>query len=95
LTLNSTRAILLLSINRTGPGGSARKADRSGGGDRVTPNDSKRDVLQGTLDLLVLKTLETMGPLHGWGVARRARQPGTGIRVTPGRRSDGADRKPG
>jgi transcriptional regulator len=28
-------------------------------------------VLQGTLDLLILKTLETMGPMHGWGIARR------------------------
>jgi transcriptional regulator len=34
----------------------------------------KTDVLQGTLDLLVLKTLETMGPLHGWGIARRIEQ---------------------
>ena len=40
----------------------------------MTPNDSKRDVLQGTLDLLVLKTLETMGPMHGWGIARRLEQ---------------------
>ena len=40
----------------------------------MTPNDSKRDVLQGTLDLLVLKTLDTMGPLHGWGIARRLEQ---------------------
>jgi len=28
-------------------------------------------VLQGTLDLLILKTLEAMGPLHGYGIARR------------------------
>jgi transcriptional regulator len=34
----------------------------------------KSDVLQGTLDLLVLKTLETIGPLHGWGIARRIEQ---------------------
>jgi PadR family transcriptional regulator, regulatory protein PadR len=33
--------------------------------------DAKSDVLQGTLDLMVLKTLETMGPLHGYGIARR------------------------
>jgi len=32
---------------------------------------SKSEVLQGTLDLLVLKTLESLGPMHGWGVARR------------------------
>lgn len=37
-------------------------------------NDTKRDVLQGTLDLLILKTLETMGPMHGWGIARRLEQ---------------------
>jgi PadR family transcriptional regulator, regulatory protein PadR len=33
--------------------------------------DKKSDVLQGTLDLLVLKTLETMGPMHGYGIAQR------------------------
>ena len=35
---------------------------------------SKSDVLQGTLDLMVLKTLEAMGPLHGYGIARRIEQ---------------------
>jgi transcriptional regulator len=34
----------------------------------------KTDVLQGTLDLMVLKTLETMGPQHGYGIARRIEQ---------------------
>src|SRR6202521_3340426 len=34
----------------------------------------KSDVLQGTLDLMVLKTLESLGPLHGYGVARRIEQ---------------------
>ena len=34
----------------------------------------KTDILQGTLDLLVLKTLEAMGPMHGWGIARRIEQ---------------------
>jgi transcriptional regulator len=34
----------------------------------------KRDVWQGTLALMVLKTLETMGPLHGYGIARRIEQ---------------------
>jgi PadR family transcriptional regulator, regulatory protein PadR len=38
-------------------------------------NEPQRsEVLQGTLDLMVLKTLETMGPLHGYGVARRIEQ---------------------
>ena len=34
----------------------------------------KSDELQGTLDLMVLKTLESMGPLHGYGIARRIEQ---------------------
>jgi transcriptional regulator len=36
--------------------------------------DNKSDVLQGTLDLMVLKTLESMGTLHGYGIARRIEQ---------------------
>jgi PadR family transcriptional regulator, regulatory protein PadR len=36
--------------------------------------EDKPDVLQGTLDLMVLKTLESMGPLHGYGIARRIEQ---------------------
>jgi PadR family transcriptional regulator, regulatory protein PadR len=35
---------------------------------------SKAEILQGTLDLMVLKTLEAMGPLHGYGIARRIEQ---------------------
>lgn len=34
----------------------------------------KTDVWQGTLALMVLKTLDTMGPLHGYGIARRIEQ---------------------
>jgi transcriptional regulator len=34
----------------------------------------KAELLQGTLDLLVLKTVETMGPLHGWAIAKRIEQ---------------------
>lgn len=34
----------------------------------------KLDLLQGTLDLMVLQTLETMGELHGYGIARRIEQ---------------------
>ena len=34
---------------------------------------SKTDLLQGTLDLLILKTL-ALGPLHGWGIAQRLQQ---------------------
>ncbi len=36
--------------------------------------DSKLDLLQGTLDLMVLQTLATMGSLHGYGIARRIEQ---------------------
>ena len=35
---------------------------------------AKTDVWQGTLALMVLKTLETMGPMHGYGLARRIEQ---------------------
>jgi PadR family transcriptional regulator PadR len=34
----------------------------------------KSDVWQGTLALMILKTLETLGPLHGYGIARRIEQ---------------------
>ena len=37
-------------------------------------NESRQDILRGTLDLLVLKTLDTMGPMHGWGIAKRIEQ---------------------
>ncbi|MGA7918306.1 MAG: PadR family transcriptional regulator [Candidatus Acidiferrales bacterium] len=34
----------------------------------------KSDIMQGTLDLMVMKTLDAMGPLHGYGIARRIEQ---------------------
>ena len=39
----------------------------------INMND-RTDVLQGTLDLMVLKTLDTMGPQHGYGIAQRLQQ---------------------
>ena len=36
--------------------------------------DAKSDILQGTLDLMVLTTLDAIGPLHGYGLARRIEQ---------------------
>jgi transcriptional regulator len=36
--------------------------------------EERTDILQGTLDLTVLQTLEAMGPLHGYGIARRIEQ---------------------
>ena len=35
---------------------------------------NRTDVLQGTLDLMVLKTLDVIGPQHGYGIARRLEQ---------------------
>ncbi len=37
-------------------------------------NDGRIDLLQGTLDVMVLKTLKAMGPQHGYGIARRIEQ---------------------
>jgi transcriptional regulator len=39
---------------------------------------SKADVLQGTLDLMVLQTLDTLGPLHGYAIAARLEQVSSG-----------------
>jgi PadR family transcriptional regulator, regulatory protein PadR len=36
--------------------------------------NDKQDVLYGSLALMVLRTLETLGPQHGWGIARRIEQ---------------------
>lgn len=36
--------------------------------------EAKSEILQGTLDLMVLKTLDAMGPMHGYGLARRIEQ---------------------
>jgi PadR family transcriptional regulator PadR len=38
------------------------------------PPPARVDVLQGTLDFMVLQTLDTMGPQHGYGIARRIEQ---------------------
>jgi PadR family transcriptional regulator PadR len=37
-------------------------------------DSGKSDILQGTLDLIVLKTLDALGPQHGFGIARRIEQ---------------------
>jgi PadR family transcriptional regulator, regulatory protein PadR len=47
--------------------------------------EGKPDLLQGTLDLMVLKTLESMGPQHGYGIARRIEQvSGDALRLNQG-----------
>ena len=40
----------------------------------MSKQDPKSEILQGTLDLMVLRTLETMGPQHGFGLAKRIQQ---------------------
>jgi PadR family transcriptional regulator PadR len=42
------------------------------------PVQSKTDVLQGTLDLMVLQTLESLGPLHGYAISARLEQVSAG-----------------
>src|SRR6266542_2264515 len=58
------RDMLLFGINR-----STRTERKTGDVAR-----NKTDVLQGTLDLMVLKTLDSMGAQHGYGIARRIEQ---------------------
>ena len=41
--------------------------------------ETTSEILQGTLDLMVLKTLEGLGPLHGYGIARRIEQVSEGV----------------
>src|ERR1700758_3251488 len=41
---------------------------------KTTAMKQKRDIQQGTLALMVLKTLDVIGPLHGYGIARRIEQ---------------------
>lgn len=41
---------------------------------RSIMSTEKSDILQGTLDLIVLKTLDTLGPTHGYGIAVRLQQ---------------------
>jgi transcriptional regulator len=45
----------------------------------VCVEESRQEVFPGTLDLLVLKTLETLGPQHGYGIARRIEQVSEGL----------------
>ena len=53
------RDMLPLNINRSGP---------------TVTDKRKSEVLQGTLDLMILQSLDSMGALHGWGIARRIEQ---------------------
>ena len=46
---------------------------------RLLVKETRSDILQGTLDLMVLKTLDGLGPLHGYGIARRIEQVSDGV----------------
>lgn len=53
--------------------------------DMSNQQPERRELQTGTLDLLVLKTLDTMGPLHGYGIARRIEQMAEGtLRLSQG-----------
>jgi PadR family transcriptional regulator, regulatory protein PadR len=47
-------------------------------------SNTQHEVPHGTLDLLVLKTLDTMGPLHGYAIARRIEQVSGSLRLSQG-----------
>jgi PadR family transcriptional regulator PadR len=47
--------------------------------------EAKSEILRGTLDLMVLKILDVLGPLHGYGIARRTAEPS--MRRSCGRRA--------
>jgi PadR family transcriptional regulator PadR len=51
---------------------------------KETDMSPKPDVLQGTLDLMVMKTLEVLGPTHGYGIARRIEQVAGNLSLTQG-----------
>src|SRR5436190_23467028 len=50
------------------------RADRADRADRSSDTPVRADVLHGTLALMILKTLAALGPLHGYGIARRIEQ---------------------
>src|SRR5215469_3166674 len=61
LTANTSRSRLMLLANRS------RMEQRKN-------EQAKNDLLPGTLNLMILRTLESLGPLHGYGIARRIEQ---------------------
>ena len=63
-TINRRTALTTLGLATAGVGTGGTKG----------LGDSVADVWQGTLALMVLKTLDTLGPLHGYGIARRIEQ---------------------
>jgi PadR family transcriptional regulator PadR len=50
----------------------------------IDMSKAKTDLPHGTLDLLILKTLDVMGPLHGYSIARRIEQSSNTLRLSQG-----------
>ena len=50
----------------------------------IDMSKAKTDLPYGTLDLLILKTLDVMGPLHGYSIARRIEQSSNNLRLSQG-----------
>ncbi len=50
----------------------------------IDMSKDKTELPYGTLDLLILKTLDTMGPLHGYSIARRIEQSSGNLRLSQG-----------
>jgi PadR family transcriptional regulator PadR len=67
-TLHTDNDMLICNVHRTGG------VVKVGGGDGRRMDRKTSEVLQGTLDLMILKTLHALGPVHGFGIARRLEQ---------------------
>jgi PadR family transcriptional regulator, regulatory protein PadR len=67
--MNEIMLLLVINMEARRAMRDARCAERG-----VPVATSKADVLQGTLDLMVMKTLESMGSQHGYGIAQRLQQ---------------------
>src|ERR1700747_165494 len=65
-TFQRRRASLIWTIQK--------KISQLPAGTKLAMDSKKSEVLQGTLDLMILKTLHALGPLHGFGIARRIEQ---------------------
>jgi transcriptional regulator len=80
--VRSSYCAVKTAVQRTGAGGTPSPILPADGyaplyiTEVIGMSDSESSILQGTLDLMVLKTLEHLGPLHGYGIALRNEQVG-------------------
>lgn len=76
-------ALLLWTVQRTA-GGSRFASGAAASKEGAIVTDSSATLVQGTLDMLILKTL-ALEPLHGWGISQRIQQLSRGVfEVNPG-----------